>query len=112
MISPMHHSVYSRYVSSKRRFDLYMRVLLAIRVRMDTKMKTSVPMNMSDCPRPNHAVSENGMYMFRNTMAKSTENVTVPISWYLPNRYSGSFLFIFVTKVRFLHQSTKIHIFV
>jgi hypothetical protein len=48
-------------------------------------------MNVAEPPRPNHAVSENGIYISRNTRAKSTEKVTVPISWYLPRRYPGSF---------------------
>ena len=65
-----------------------------MRVRIDTNMKSSVPENMSDCPRPNHAVSENGIYILRNIMANRTENVTVPMSWYFLNRYDGSFLFI------------------
>ena len=46
---------------------------------------------MTESPSANHAVSEKGMYMLRNTTANSTENVTVPISWYLPKRYLGSF---------------------
>ena len=36
-------------------------------------------------------IVEKGIYMLRNTTANSTENVTVPISWYFPSRYLGSF---------------------
>ena len=36
------------------------------------------------------------MYMLRNTIAKRTVNVTVPINWYFPSMYSGSSLFSFM----------------
>lgn len=94
MISAIHHIIYSSKVSSNRRFDLYIKVLLTMSVRIDTKTKTKVPENMSDCPRPNQAVSENGIYIFRNMIANNTENVIVPVIWYFPRRYGGSFLFI------------------
>lgn len=57
---------------------------------------TSVKRNITESPRPNHAVSEKGIDMLRYTKAKSTEKVTVPIRWYFPNRYCGNFLFIYV----------------
>ena len=50
-------------------------------------------------PRPNHAVSENGIYILRKTRAKRTEKVTVPMSWYFPRRYDGSLLFIGSTRL-------------
>jgi hypothetical protein len=49
------------------------------RVIMDTNTKIRVPENMSDCPRPNQAVSEKGIYMLRKIMANNTEKVIVPI---------------------------------
>lgn len=57
-----------------------------------TKMMVKRNVVASPMPRTNHAVSENGMYMFRNTKAQRTANVTVPISWYFPRRYPGSVL--------------------
>ena len=66
---------------------------------VDTNTSTCNPIktlldSLTESPSPNHAVSENGIYMLRNTMANRTEKVTVPISWYLPSRYDGSFWFI------------------
>ena len=58
---------------------------------MDTKTKISVPENISECPSPNQAVSENGIYMFRKIIANMTENVTVPISCDFPSKYAGIF---------------------
>ena len=90
----MHHIVYSRYVISNSLLDLYISILLSISIKMDAKTKTTVSEKVTESPSPNHAVSENGIYMLRNTMANRTEKVTVPISWYLPSRYDGSFWFI------------------
>jgi hypothetical protein len=64
------------------------------RVIMDTNMKISVPENMSDCPSPNQAVSENGIYILRKIIANITENVIVPIICDFPSKYDGSFWFI------------------
>ena len=89
MISAIHHAVYSRYVISKSVFVLYMIILLKTSVNMDIAAKISVRRKVTESPRPNHAVSENGMYMLRKTNAKRTEKVTVPISWYFPSRYAG-----------------------
>ena len=58
----------------------YIISLLHISMQIDTAMNTTVYRNMIESPRPNHAVSEKGMYMLRKTTAKSTEKVTVPIS--------------------------------
>lgn len=41
-------------------------------------------------------------------MAKRTENVTVPISWYLPSRYDGNFLFISRTNVKLFVAKYKV----
>ena len=87
----MHHAIYIQKGISKRHLLLYMSLLLAERKAIVPKEKNRVGMNVADPPRPNHAVSENGIYISRNTRAKSTEKVTVPISWYLPRRYPGSF---------------------
>ena len=100
MISAMHQSIYRRYVMSNRLFDLYMSMRLMISVRTDAAKKRSVNMNIPESPSLNQAVSENGMYMFRNTTANNTEKVTVPISWYLPSRYGGSFVFILQVLVK------------
>ena len=67
---------------------------LTISIAIELIIKVIVGMNMVDSPSPNHAVSEKGMYIFRNTSAKRTENVIVPMVWYLPIMYSGNFLFI------------------
>ena len=96
IISARHQSVYSTYVISNSFFEVYMNMRLVMSMISDTMMKSRVYRNMTESPSPNQAVSENGIDMFRYTTAKRTENVTVPISWYLPKRYSGSFLFIFV----------------
>ena len=90
----MHQTEYDRYVKSKYFFDWYMnmRLMISVMIAMTTNM--SVNMNMTESPSPNQAVSEKGMDMLRYTRAKSTENVTVPIRWYFPNKYSGSFLFM------------------
>ena len=61
-----------------------------------TPTKSRVLMNVVEFPNPNHAVVEKGIYILRNTMANSTIKVTVPINWYLPSKYSGSFLFSFM----------------
>jgi hypothetical protein len=58
---------------------------------MDENIKISVLSKASEFPSPNHAVSEKGIYRLRNTIANSTEKVTVPISWYLPSKYGGNF---------------------
>ena len=71
--------MYSRYDNSNRCLVLYINVLLMTRVIMDTNTKIRVPENMSDCPRPNQAVSEKGIYMLRKIMANNTEKVIVPI---------------------------------
>jgi hypothetical protein len=57
-----------------------MSILLNISMMMDKNTKTTVLSNVSEFPSPNHAVSENGIYRLRKTMANSTEKVTVPIS--------------------------------
>lgn len=57
-----------------------MNILLTIRRAIDEAAKTSVCTNIMELPSPNQAVSEKGMYILRNTKAKSTENVTVPMS--------------------------------
>ena len=55
-------------------------ILLKIRTSMEMTPNRIVVMNVTDSPSPNHAVSENGIYILRNTMANRTEKVTVPIS--------------------------------
>ena len=62
-----------------------------IRVMMETKTKMSVPENMSDCPSPNQAMSEKGIYIFRKMIANITENVMVPIICDFPSKYDGTF---------------------
>ena len=89
MISSMHQIIYEMYVIWKTFLLLYIRIRLRISIRMPKPMKATVWMNIIDPPSPNHAVSENGMYILRNNTANSTENVTVPISWYFPRRYPG-----------------------
>lgn len=83
-------------MSLKSLFDLYISILLAIRMMMLTPTKSSVLMNVVELPKPNHAVGEYGIYMLRNIMANSAIKVTVPINWYLPSKYSGSLLFSFM----------------
>ena len=89
-----HHIVYCRYVISNSLLDLYISILLSSSMMMYAKTISTVSEKVTESPSPNHAVSENGIYMLRNTMANRTEKVTVPISWYLPSRYDGSFWFI------------------
>ena len=43
-------------------------------------MNPAVARKFTEFPRPNQAVSENGIYRFRKTMANRTEKVTVPSS--------------------------------
>ena len=59
-----------------------MSIRLKMRAMIDVVTKVSVKKNVRASPPPktNHAVSENGMYILRKTIAKSTANVTVPIS--------------------------------
>lgn len=72
--------MYMIYVMSKNFFDLYISVRLHIRVNIATVEYTIVRRNITEFPNPNHAVSENGIYMLRNTKANRTENVMVPMS--------------------------------
>ena len=80
-------------------------------MRTEVKAKANVSRNMPESPRANHAVSEKGIYILRNTRAKRTEKVTVPISWYFPRRYPGTLRFFINfqvldnTKVRKLTQN-------
>lgn len=106
-ISAIHHMVYPKYVISNCDFDLYIIILLPIRARIDDAINIKVLVNVADLPKPNQAVSENGIYIFRYTMAKRTENVTVPISWYFPSRYDGNFLFISGTNVKLFASKYK-----
>ena len=89
-ISRIHQAIYIQNGISKSRLLLYISLLLTDRNAMVPNAKKRVGMKVAEPPRPNQAVSENGIYISRNTRAKSTENVTVPISWYLPKRYPDS----------------------
>lgn len=93
-ISKMQLKVYPRYVISIYVLDLYISILLPTSARIDNVTKRSVLVKVSELPSPNQAVSEKGIYIFRKTMAKSTEKVTVPINWYFPSKYLGNFLFM------------------
>jgi hypothetical protein len=85
----MHQMIYEMYVIWKIFLLLYIRMRLRISSRMPKPMKATVWMNIIEPPSPNHAVSENGIYMLRKITANRTEKVTVPISWYFPRRYPG-----------------------
>ena len=104
-ISMIHQSVYVRNVRSKYLLDWYISLLLTISARMEIATNTNVNRNITESPSPNHAVSEKGMEMLRYTRAKSTEKVTVPISWYFPNRYCGIFLFILIVALMLCRSS-------
>ena len=90
-ISRMHQAIYIQNGISKRVLLRYISLLLRERNVIVPNAKKRVGMKVAEPPRPNQAVSENGIYISRNTRAKSTEKVTVPINWYLPRRYPGSF---------------------
>ena len=92
MISQQHQRIYVQKGISKYFFVLYIRTRLNERVRIAAVAYARVRANITESPSPNHAVSENGIYILRNTRANRTEKVTVPISWYLPSRNAGSFL--------------------
>lgn len=79
-ISSRHHNIYDRYVISKTVLLLYISILLHISMSIDVAMNVKVCRNIAESPNANHAVSENGMYMLRNTTANNTEKVTVPVN--------------------------------
>ena len=87
----VHHAIYVQKGISKSLLLRYINLRLTERNVMVPKANRIVGKNVPEPPRPNHAVSEKGIYIRRNTNANSTEKVTVPISWYLPSRYPGSF---------------------
>jgi hypothetical protein len=60
--------------------ERYIIILLTTRKDIETNTNISVRKNIAESPNLNHAVSENGIYIFRKTTANNTEKVTVPIS--------------------------------
>ena len=59
---------------------LYIITRLTMRISIEMNMNPAVARKFTEFPRPNQAVSENGIYRFRKTMANRTEKVTVPSS--------------------------------
>ena len=67
-----------RYVILNHFLVWYIRILLAMRISIEMKMNPAVNRKKMESPSRNHAVSENGIYILRKTIAKRTEKVTVP----------------------------------